>query len=203
MTIDILTDDELRFLQWHDLSPEDVFDARYMPTWLWKQRVRQEGKSVVIGATCKRGGHRLRTRAGHCIQCDPKKLAFEARHSAEQYVYIAGSLSTRLLKIGTCKHIWQRESQLRAEGYGGASDWNVIFSIKVKRAGEIEHRARSRISQYVIAKPYWKDGLEQIGIELLQCSFSQAKDALISVAENSKLAEPWVAPSTSAYEFEQ
>jgi hypothetical protein len=174
-----------------------------MSTWLWKQRAREEGKSVIIGAACKRGGHRLRTRAGHCVQCDPKKLAFEARYSAEQYVYIAGSLATQLLKIGTCKYISQRESQLRAEGYGGASDWIVIFYIAVQRAGEIEHRARSSISQYVVAKPYWKDGVEQTGIELLQCAFGRAKGALISAAESAKLAEPWTARSSSAYEFEE
>jgi hypothetical protein len=200
---DILTESERRFLSWYGLGPEDVFDARGMSTWLWRQRIREEAKTIALGTTCKNGGHRLRTRSGHCVQCDPKKLAFQARHSADQHVYIAGSLTTKLIKIGTCKYIWQRESQLRAEGYGGASDWNVIFSIKVKNAGDIEHRARSRISQYVIARPYWKDGVQQSGTELLRCSFRQAKKALLTAAEGSELGEPWNASFTYQYEFNE
>lgn len=43
------------------------------------------------------------------MQCDPKKLAFQARFRAEQYVYIAGSTSARLIKIGTCIDTNQRE----------------------------------------------------------------------------------------------
>ena len=92
---------------------------------------------------------------------------------------------------------------MRAESYGGADDWDVIFSVKVRNAGDIEHKARSKISQYTVVKPYWKDGVRQSGIELLQCSFSRAKEALLSVAEPAKLAEPWKARFTSAYEFEE
>ncbi len=112
---ELLTDGEKRFLRWHGLSVDDVFDARGMSGDVWKQLIREEGKTIALGTACGRGGHRLRTRAGHCVQCDPKKLAFQARHSADQYVYIAGSLSTQLIKIGTCMNIPQRERQLRAE----------------------------------------------------------------------------------------
>jgi hypothetical protein len=199
---EILTDVEEQFLARHSLGPEDVFDARRMPSWLWKKRIREENKTIALGTACGSGGHRLRTRAGHCVQCDPKKLAFQARHHAEQYVYIAGSQSAQLIKIGTCKDVAQRERQIRAEGYGGEHDWKVIFSIKVRSAGEVEHRARSILSRYVALRPYWKDGVEQLGIELIQCSFSHAKEALMSVAEAAKLGEPWKARFTLAYEFE-
>ena len=177
---EVLSNSEKRFLAWHRLSADDVFDARGMPAWLWKQRIREVEKTVALGTACKNGGHRLRTRSGHCVQCDPKKLAFQERHSARQYVYIAGSLLEKLIKIGTCKDVPQREGQMRAEKYGGISDWSVIFSILVRDAGRIEHRARSRISRYAVVKPYWKDGFRQNGIELLKCSFSQAKVALVS-----------------------
>lgn len=199
----ILTDAEKRFLARYGLEPEDVFDARGMSGRLWKQRIHEEDKTFALGTPCGNGAHRLRTRAGHCVQCDPKKLAFQARHSAEQYVYIAGSASAELIKIGTCKNVPQRERQIRAESYGGASDWQVIFSIEVRNAGDIEHRARSKISQYVVVKPYWKDGVSQSGIELLRCSFSRAKEALLSVAEDAKVGEPWKARFTSTYEFDE
>jgi hypothetical protein len=91
-------------------ADHDVYDARGQSGSYWKRRMREENKTVALGAPCGDAGHRLRTRAGHRVQCDPKKLAFQARHSAEQYVYIAGSVSDGLIKIGTCKDVPQRYS---------------------------------------------------------------------------------------------
>src|SRR5258708_37936874 len=112
---DILTDAEKRFLGWYGLGADDVYDARGMRGWLWKKRIREENKTVALGTPCGNGGHRLRTRSGHCVQCDPKKLAFQARHSAEQYVYIAGSGCQKLIKGGACEARPQRERQHQSE----------------------------------------------------------------------------------------
>src|SRR6516162_4774254 len=90
--------------------------------WFWMQRIKEENKTVALGTRCKKGRHRLRTRSGHCIQCDPRKLAFQTRFSTSQYIYIAGSLSEELLKIGICVDWRQREHQLRSEKYGSAGD---------------------------------------------------------------------------------
>jgi hypothetical protein len=92
---------------------------------------------------------------------------------------------------------------LCAEGYGGASDWNVIFSVRVQNAGDIEHQARSQLYRYVVTRSYWKDNVRQNGTELLQCSFSRAKEALMAVAEDAKVAEPWKARFTLVYEFDE
>src|SRR5262249_52547805 len=116
-------DDELRFLARHNLGPEDVMDVRGLPQWLWMRQIKEQGKTIALGARCGKAGHRLRSRKGHCVQCDVRKLAFQARHSAEQWVYIAGSMSQELIKFGTCSHRGQRERQLCAERYGGADDW--------------------------------------------------------------------------------
>ena len=99
---DELTEQELTFLASQRLGPDDVFDARGLPQWLWKQRAKEAGKTLALGNKCRDGGHRLKTRGGHCIQCNTSRLGFQKPHDAEQYVYIAGSLSERLIKIGTC-----------------------------------------------------------------------------------------------------
>jgi hypothetical protein len=167
--------------------------ARAMDIWNWP----------ALGTPCANGRHRLRTRSGHCVQCDPKKLAFQARHSAEQYVYIAGSVSKKLIKIGTCKDVPQRERQIRAERYGGAGDWNVIFSVRVQDAGDVECRARSKLNGHAIVRPYWKDRIEQQGVELLRCSFSRAREALMDAAQHYKVRDPWQARLTYRYEFDE
>ena len=198
---EILTESELRFLASQGLGADDVFDARGFPQWLWFQRIDEEGKTVALGSRCSRAGHRLRSRRGHCVQCDTKKLAFQARYKANQYVYIAGSLSAQLIKIGTCGDYQQREHQLRAEKYGSAGDWDVIFFIRARNAGAVEHSARAQLSHYIVTRDYWKDGFRQTAIELLQCSFHQAKDALLEAVGDSKLGEPWTSSYSRRYEF--
>jgi hypothetical protein len=179
---ELLTPSELNFLASHGLGPEDVFDARRLPQWYWFRQIDEAGKTVALGGRCRNAGHRLRTRRGHCVQCDPKKLAYQARHRAEQYVYIAGSLSAKLIKIGTCIDTMQRENRLRAERYGGAGDWEMIFTVWVKNAGAVEQSAHSRLSHYCVARDYWKDGVRQTGIELLECSFTVARRAVMDAA---------------------
>lgn len=198
---DLLTESELAFLGSQGLGPDDVYDARGQRRYLWMKDIESEGKTVALGSRCKRAGHRLRTRRGHCVQCDTKKLAFQARFSANQYVYIAGSHSSDLIKIGTCRDCSQREHQMQSEKYGGAGDWCIVFNIEVQNAGAVEHLARARLSKYVVARPYWKDGYRQKAIELLQCSFSHAMNALMQVAVNSKLGEPWKSRYSADYEF--
>ena len=98
---DELTAEELAFLRRFDLTADDVMDVRRYSSSRWKVLIKQEGKKIALGADCAKAGHRLRTTAGHCVQCDIKKYEFARRFSAEQYVYIAGSKSARVIKFGT------------------------------------------------------------------------------------------------------
>ncbi len=198
------TDDERRWLAWHGFSTDDVYDGRGQSQATRRRAAKAAGKILVLGPPCRAKGHRLRTRSHHCVQCDPKKLAYQKRFSAEQYVYIAASRSAKLIKIGTCVHCGQREGQLRSEKYGDVGDWELIYSIEVRNAGEIEEHTRARLSKYrAPARPYWKDNIEQYATELLLCSFSRAKKALEEVAADVKVGEPWKRAFTYMYEFDE
>ncbi|WP_421405095.1 hypothetical protein [Agrobacterium fabrum] len=115
----MLTQDELEFLRTQGLSATDVYDGRGQSSAAWKAGVRSAGKTVVLGSPCSSKGHRLRTRSGHCAQCDTAKLSYQKRHNTEGYIYIAGSKAARLLKVGTCVDIEQRRRNLRNQMYGG------------------------------------------------------------------------------------
>ena len=115
---DILTETELSFLGWYHLGPEDIFDGRRLPNDYARQKAKALGRTIIIGGPCRKYGHRLRTRAGHCFQCDPKKLAFQERFSADQFVYIAGSQQLKLIKVGTSKDIPTRAYKIKYEEYG-------------------------------------------------------------------------------------
>jgi hypothetical protein len=48
--------------------------------------------------------------------------------------------------------------------------------------GRLEQSAHSRLSHYCVARDYWKDGVRQTGIELLECSFTVARRAVMDAA---------------------
>lgn len=197
------TDDELRFLRWHGLDQDDVYDGRYQSKRSREAAAKREGKDLVLSSVpCRAAGHRIRTRAGHCFQCDPLKLVYQIRHSKSGYVYVAGSLSGRAIKIGTAKDIPQRAHQLRAERYAGFADWRILFSIKVSEAGKVEHDASARVPGQRIYRSYFKDGIKQTAIEVLPCSFSVAVKAVKESLDPTDNAVPWKATWTYQYEFD-
>jgi hypothetical protein len=185
----VLTEDEIRFLRWHKLSPDDVFDGRAFSQAGARRMAKEQGKTLVLGSPCGAAGHRLRTRPGHCAQCDPKKIAYQERFSSPGFVYIAGSLTGRAIKLGSCIDVPQREHQIQSEAYGGQSDWEVLYHVYVPNAARVEHNTRLALSRFRFSAPYRKDGFRQIAEEHIKCSFSTALDALsrqIATVEKSK-----------------
>jgi hypothetical protein len=200
-----LTDEEIQFLRWHNLSQEDVYDGRHQSKRSREAAAKSTGKDLILVRTssaCRAAGHRIKTRAGHCFQCDPLNLVYLRRHSTPGYVYVAGSLSGRAIKIGTAGDIPQRERQLRAERYAGFADWEVLFSIQVREAGRVEHDAASRVPGQRVFRNYVKDGYSQTAIEVIKCSFSAAVKAIKESLGPTDNAEPWEARWTYPYEFD-
>ena len=62
----------------------------------YKWHMEQEGYLWCTAPKSCYAGHRLRSRAGHCFQCDTARIAFVKRHHDTAYIYIAGSLETKV-----------------------------------------------------------------------------------------------------------
>jgi hypothetical protein len=203
----LLSADEVSFLSRHGYSEEDVYDGRYQSKERRAAAAKEAGKHLVLAGVIGRGdcrtqGHRLRTRAGHCIQCNPINIAFQRREDTPGYVYIAGSLSGRVIKIGTTGDLNQRENQMRAEGYGGSKDWIVLFSLYVSKGGEFERAASSRVRGNRVYRSYFKDGIEQGAVELHQCSFSEALRAMTEHLSEEERKHMIVFRSNNASRYE-
>ncbi len=174
-----LTDEEARFLSHHNIGEDQVYDGRYQSKWQRESTAKAEGKDIILTSVrCRARGHRLRTRAGHCIQCKPANIGFIRRETADQYVYVAGSLSGQLIKIGTCSDISQRHRQMCAESYGGQSDWVILHLIFTENAGAVERAASQGVKGERVYREYWKDGLSQMATEMFKCNYSDALSAL-------------------------
>jgi T5orf172 domain-containing protein len=196
------TDEERAFLSRHGFSEEEVHDGRYEGKRTREFRAKQIGKILILTSTpCRAMRHRIRTRAGHCAQCKPANIGFTARETSSGYVYIAGSLRGRLMKIGVAGDIAQRERQLRAESYGGFADWVVLVNVWVDDSGKVERQISSSIKGQRFYNSYWKDGVEQVATEMIRCSFRTALIAFTSVV-GRLVNEQRILSRCSDYEFD-
>ncbi len=117
--------------------------------------------------------------------------AFRDRHYSPGYVYIAGSLSGCVLKVGTTNNVPNQQYRLRYVGYGGLDDWRMLCSVWVDEGGNVEHTVRRRLQRYKTMRMYEKDGFRQKGREIVQCPFSIAYKALCNSISDEQKSTVW------------
>ncbi|MBK7729871.1 MAG: GIY-YIG nuclease family protein [Gammaproteobacteria bacterium] len=180
-----LTADQHRFLEQQQIPVSRVFDATGMRTRDWKAMMHNLGFDVAYGVTpCSNGGHTLRTRYGHCVQCGTHNLAFLRRYDAPGEVYVAASSQISLRKIGTSKNANERISFLNRESYGGASDWRLRHVITCNQAGRVEFVAQRKVQPYRKSRSYNKAGVLTACLELFDCPVEVAIIAVNTAAKD-------------------
>ena len=172
--IDELTDQEIIFLRSQGISPEEVFDGRGMSNPTWKARAKEGQFDFVLAGRCTNGGHRLKTRAGHCIQCRTSSIAFVRRENAKANVYLAAANNRTVIKIGYASWIYAREETLREQGYGGHWDWEILCWVKTQNAGQVEREISHLFSQHRISGSYIKGYEVQEAVEMFSYDFDEA-----------------------------
>lgn len=116
------------------------------------------------------------------------------RYYESGYVYIAGSLSERVMKIGTTVNIDGQEKRLRRDRYGSIDDWVLLYYVWVDTRGKVEHDALRVLRQYKNPRRYIKNGSPQIAREILACRFGLARDALVeqlNTEQRSRASQSW------------
>lgn len=169
----------MRFLQSQAIPLSRVFDASGMSRSAYQAAMNELEMVVAIGVSpCKEAGHTLRTRAGHCAQCNTHALAFLLRHDAAGEVYVAVSAQSDLVKIGTSKNAQARMTSLNGFGYGGVTDWKVYCQYACNKAGMVEFLAQSTLHGHRTSRSYVKTGIPVDCQELFSCSASAAAAAV-------------------------
>lgn len=196
-----LSTEELDFLRSQKIAASGVFDATGMRKPEYASAMKEAGLSFAFGTTpCGNGGHTLRTRHGHCIQCNTAVIAYQLRHHKPGHVYLAGSAASGLLKIGTTADVGTRAWQLCNWRYGGASDWEMLLTSHVENAGSVEFAAQDKLRDRATAGDYWREGRRQSCYELFRCSYDEARDAVLSaVPANTRTEERNLARARSLW----
>jgi hypothetical protein len=173
-----LSDEQVRFLKSQGISLSQVFDGSGLRA---KERItKMDALGTPFyygGAACQAAGHTLRTKPGHCIQCDTAKIAYQLRHAASGHVYIAYSNFRQYAKIGySHAHPAERIAFLCAENYGTASDWELKASMHLERdAGRKEFEIHALLEQY--RKPVTYEKYPTVFVEcreIFSCSQQKA-----------------------------
>lgn len=198
-----LRPDQLSFLAAHGIPLSCVFDASGMRKPEYHTAMTELGMSFAYGVNpCNKAGHTLRTRAGHCIQCDHAKIAYMMRHDAAGTLYIAATATGKLIKIGSTNDLSTRQRNLNVFRYGGSGDWQVLATARCPTAGRVECAVHSRLSRYSVPGEYNQGGRRRRCYELFRCNFSDARDAIrAELPRGAQLVIPNEERAVSAFAF--
>lgn len=173
-----LSQSEKAFLKDQNIPLIMTFNATGYKKSEYRELMKSQGKIIAFNTSpCQAHEHRLRTRSGHCAQCDTTRIAFMKRHVERGTVYIAGSIKGRLIKIGSTQNAL-RETTLNLTKYGGHDDWKILLTIECEHAGKLEDSVQKKLYKYGISFQYEHDGHLQRSTELFNCSYSKAKEHL-------------------------
>jgi len=179
-----------RFLNEQRIPLSQVFDATGLSKAQRLPAMESLDKLFFYGGSpCKAEGHTLRSKAGHCIQCDTSRIAFQNRNSQSGYVYIAYSNHGVCAKVGvTCIGPKERVQFLATSGYANCSDWRLIKSVYFpNKAGAIEFKIHALLEEFQRRVVYDK----QCGIEV-ECREVFFTELNIAMGAYDKVVSPTI-----------
>ena len=178
-----LTKKQITFLNRLNVPLHKVIDASLLSK-TERQELMDDGDYWVSYGypPCRNEEHKLKlkTKPGHCLECNPARMEFLRRHVSPGFVYVAFSNDMKISKIGITKSITLRESSLNSTAYGGTRDWRILFSVYAPRAGDIESLCHKKLKDVSFLSETQKGGHSQSTYELFNCPAEQAIEVLRS-----------------------
>lgn len=175
----LLTTEQQLFLEHQRIPLSRVFDASGMSKSEYQREMGELEMVVACGVSpCKKAGHTLRTRGGHCAQCNTHALAFVMRWDDRAEIYVAYSSQEQLTKIGVAKDHRERLRTLNDHGYGGVIDWIVHFCCDTDNAGKVEFMVQQTLNQHRVTRSYSRTGKTIDCQELFACDVNLAVEAI-------------------------
>jgi hypothetical protein len=176
-----LTQEQLSFLEDHGIRFSSLFDASGMGRAAYQKAMEKDDRYFAFGVSrCKRGHHSIRTRAGHCIQCNHAAIAIVFREDVAACVYIAASPGAGLIKVGLTSDLDARRRNLNVERWSNHSDWQMLAFASCPHAGRVERSVHNQLSRWASSCEYSQAGRRHRSYEVFKCNFADARDAMLS-----------------------
>lgn len=190
-----ITSEQWDFLERHNIPAAYIFDAGGLRPTEFKQDMEASGTYFAIGVSrCKAGGHSLRDRNNHCIQCNTAYITFALRNHKTAFVYVAASRLTGLLKVGSSQNPDVRVQQINSDKIGNTDDWIIINKFKCNYAGTMEFMIHKYLKTYNVPVKYFKGKKLQTSYEVFSCGYGRVrsfictqltKDEILKMQERS------------------
>ncbi len=172
-----LTTDQRNFLKEQGIHLKHVFNAEGLKKSEYRLIMKELNMLIAYNVSpCQQEGHTLRTRSGHCCQCNTATIGFQRRNDSAGVVYIAGSIVGETIKIGFTKAEEIRSESLNRTKYAGFNDWQILFTLSSENAGRIETKANSLLRGYSFSTEYRHDDHWVESHETYRCAYSKAKE---------------------------
>jgi hypothetical protein len=188
-----LSDEERAFLTMCDVPLSRVLDATGLSRSEYQEQMRALGLWVAHGVSRCYAGHSMRTRSGHCLQCNSSRISYLRRFDESGRVYVAHSVTGKLVKIGSARDAYERVYSLSTHGYGGCWDWTCVEQFTCRAAGRVEHLAQKKLRRYARGGVHHVAGQQRACYELFSCSPSTATRAiervLAELASNNEVQD--------------
>ena len=188
-----LTEEEFNYIQNNGLTVLDIYDGRGKSKKECHDNAKKNDCRLYFGSPCLEGGHRIRTRSGHCAVCSPAALAFQERYNNSGLLYVASNNS--YTKVGVVDNnincpteaIHNREIRLNLDGgYGGMDGWEIrAWTPIAKNVGNIEHKVHNELTKYSVIKDYYYSGEYREAQELFSCEPSVAIETINALVKPS------------------
>jgi hypothetical protein len=166
---------ELEFLTSHNVNANRVLMTEGMNSAQVRALMSDTNYLVAAGTAPCRSGHRLKTRTGHCPQCQPDALAISRRWVESGFLYVAYSGALNAVKVGLAESsIEKRQASLNRTNYAAASDWQIFYYLEAEQIGRLENTAHQGLARYKRLAFYEKNGDYVEAKELFSCSLEVA-----------------------------
>lgn len=177
-----LTKEQNDFLIKHNISIDMVFDAKGLGPSKYRDIMREKNKFIAINVSpCKKKGHTMRIRTGHCLQCDPRGFIYLIRSNSPGIVYIARTNTGKRYKVGYSSSIEKdREKSLNRTSYAGFSDWTFLFIIQSSVAGFIENEVKKKLYFKIRGSYYKHDGEYKYSSEAIDMPYLKLRELIIN-----------------------
>lgn len=154
-----LSQEQLAFITYHNIPMELVLDATGMRRKDYIPYMKSKGMYLVYGVGfCQRGHLAMRTPSGACVFCNPAYINYLKHNRNDGFIYIAVSLSKKLIKVGGATNVQSRIASLNSQNYGNIRDWKLISFFSIKEIGKREREIHQALQDYLVKIPYLKDG---------------------------------------------
>jgi hypothetical protein len=181
------TQEDLDFLSNHSIALKNVFDASGMTKKNYAKFMKDNNFHIAVGVSaCKKFGHKMRTRSGHCVQCNPAYLGYQNNFNKSAFLYIAQC--DKFIKIGITSNINNRKKSLNSQYYGGVNGWIIRDSIWLDNAGACENKIINLLRGYSYTSETIKEyGISQSTYEMFKCTYRIAKNKYDIVIKSNNI----------------